>query len=598
MTNTKWARVGTYWELFERGKYQQIRELVRPPGGSSEARAALIAALAWMGRKAEAWELYRLDPHFFSAQDLARCRFALVVTLVRASRWSIAKRILQESLAQAELAESAATAQAMAFGFFDRGRYQQASKWGRRALQRAFAQGDEFFQLLAMDLLGHCLFLRGRRAEGLSLLSEAVLLAEARGENDTVQALKASILRFEAEIGRRPESICQELEVAVRNLRLEDSYSKGDLILEWARQLTRRGRWSEARQKLDELAPALYGWGNRRKEALLQFRLAEVAFRQGDRSAVVHMLGSARRCLSQVKDPHYEKILLGLEIKIQSQLWGQGASSEQLSRLEELTRLESDPPHERYLRRLGLSPSSGEQQPALIRAGEDPFGDEWDRVLSDPTRVWEFCRKTEAWGFLPQLLGFPPGAEVWGLTPESRFFRLHSEGVFVSEAPFSALHLKLFRRLKKGAASKASLIQEVWGYEYEPLRHDALVYSSLAGFRRSLGPGAADLLTTETGWSLREGVRFFEADEDATPVRLRLDEESRTFPQQENQMGLNERQIRFLRRLRPEDFISISDYKARFRISTMTAWRDLSSLVEKGHLRSLGAGRATRYCRR
>lgn len=59
---------------------------------------------------------------------------------------------------------------------------------------------------------------------------------------------------------------------------------------------------------------------------------------------------------------------------------------------------------------------------------------------------------------------------------------------------------------------------------------------------------------------------------------------------------LNVRQLILLKSLREIDFTIVKQYSKRFKVSTMTACRDLSHLQQQGQVLRLGKGRATVYC--
>jgi hypothetical protein len=60
---------------------------------------------------------------------------------------------------------------------------------------------------------------------------------------------------------------------------------------------------------------------------------------------------------------------------------------------------------------------------------------------------------------------------------------------------------------------------------------------------------------------------------------------------------LNHRQIEFLRDLRSGEFIDVHSYRRRFKVSEITACRDLAALARGKYLERHGRARATRYSR-
>jgi predicted HTH transcriptional regulator len=61
------------------------------------------------------------------------------------------------------------------------------------------------------------------------------------------------------------------------------------------------------------------------------------------------------------------------------------------------------------------------------------------------------------------------------------------------------------------------------------------------------------------------------------------------------ELGLNERQAKSLSFLQKRGFLTRSDYQKQFRVSKMTAFRDLQFLIEKGLIKSEGESISAKY---
>lgn len=592
-TTEKWSAR----RAFERGELRAILEKIPPPGKTSEDRAALIGALAFLGRWAEAEELAS-SLGTLAPSDRARARFCLAVAFTRASSFRKAVQRLKEGRADAECADRPETFQAAAFYFYFLGDFRRAIRWGRRSLRAALAVGDSFIHLAALDLLAHSQMQLGRRSSGLRLFEVTAQMAAEKGYSTLALSSRLAKLRYEAEAGYRADTIVGELQEALASLAPVDTYSRANLVMELTRQLTLRGRWAEAKQLLDLEAPSIYSFQDRRQEATLQLRLGELAFRQGDLPSAMHFTRSARRCLHKVADKLYEVRVLGLEGKIQRILMDSEPPPADTARLRELSEARPSRINTQILARAGAAP-----EPAST-SGEDLIHDLFLDLARDRGQGLRGLIDRGYLGLWPLVAGLRPGEEVLFIDDRAHVISVSARGVSRSDEAWAALPLKLLRRLARGHAGKEELIREVWGYEYEPLRHDSLIYAGLGNLRRLLGDSAAWIETSESGWNLRAGVVL---REEAQPRSLSpatvSSKESTGNPYHiapsvtvdAGRADLNFRQVKALKELEKREFWDLRTYKKVFEVSTMTAWRDLDSLMEKGFLIRLGKGRATRY---
>jgi uncharacterized membrane protein len=161
--------------------------------------------------------------------------------------------------------------------------------------------------------------------------------------------------------------------------------------------------------------------------------------------------------------------------------------------------------------------------------------------------------------------------------------------------------------LKDSPKSKEFLVREVWGYEYDPFRHDSLVYSSINKVRQLLAPHADWVQLTEEGYFLSPTVKVI-LKNNLKPAILAKDLKVKTgklppatakvrLPTKwsKHLKDLNFRQIQILDYLKNNPSISVLELSTKLRISKPTATRDLSKLFELGIVSRVGQGRATRY---
>lgn len=567
---------------FERGEFREILQGHPSSTRDSATVGAIICSLASVGRWDEANAMARQRALELEPRDRARVRFVLAVEATRTSRFSTAARWLRENREDIQTKDFSEVRQGIAFHFYYRGVFDRAASWARRALKRSLREGNSYIRLLALELLAHSLVQTGQRQVGLRLLRESASQARGRESFELAEAIDSAVLRYEAEAGFRPQEILQELRDKIEKGAFEDIYSLSNLVLELARQLTLRGRWGEAKRLLDRESPRIYGFEERRLETVLQLRLAEIADRQGDEPALVHFLRSARRCLGRVADRHYELRILGLEAKWERDYRG-GLSENVRARLAELSAAHPSRLNEQILFREGLA-----QEPETV-PGEDPLFDLLRLLPSDRPRALSRLLEEGYLGLWPREAGLPAGAEALVVLDDGRVLSVSREGVNLSSEAWPNLPLRLLRRLSRGGADKQQLLEDVWGYRYDPIRHDSLIYSGLATLRRYLGEASVWIENRDEGWALRAGIVW--RDEG----RRRTDDAPMSVTAPAEDEDLNLRQIRALRELAKREAWDVRSYRADFEVSTMTAWRDLEGLRLKGVLRRVGHGRATRY---
>jgi Fic family protein len=145
---------------------------------------------------------------------------------------------------------------------------------------------------------------------------------------------------------------------------------------------------------------------------------------------------------------------------------------------------------------------------------------------------------------------------------------------------------------------KADLIEGVWGYDYHPLQHDPLVYSTISRLKATMGTFAGWIETSEKGYSLRSDVELRHFGGKFVESADREENETvktRETPASTGEESLNHRQIMIMRELKRREFLAVRESMKIFKVSEITASRDLSSLCKMGLVSRVGRGRSTRY---
>ena len=576
----------------EKGEFLEIAKTIRPPGKTPEETEILISSFSFLGRLEEATGLLQARSSVMNTEEKVRARFSLGLAALRASKFQTAKKLFMLNVKSATPAVQDYSSQGVALYYYFFGQFEKSQKWGQRALTAAMKNGSPYTQLLATDLLGHSHVQMGHRPEGLRLLRQSVQLALDSDKPFTAESIDAERLIYEAQFGSRAGESVRSLENFSSSLRAQSSYTRGNLLLERGRQLTLRGDWKRARETLDQGSFQIYQYGLRRQELTLQHRLAEVSFRQGDFSSALHFLQAARRCLNQVSDRAFEIRILGLELKLLENQNESALIAQKKQRLLELSAHYGDQINRQILERKGWSKNRTEGS----RPGEDPLHDFLKSLEESPGDSLRACLEHGWYNFLPEVLQKPRNKRrLIVLEDQVSWVSISSEGVLFEADALTGQSHRLLWLLSTGPQSKESLVQKIWGYEYDPLRHDSLIYSALSSLRKALPAQSSILETTEQGWRLTDPCEFLSKKFDwSVDTQVRPASSKQPF---DPSLGLSLRQEQAYRVLaqQKKEFWDIKTYRSHFKVATMTAFRDLKDLVEKGYLVRRGQGRTTCY---
>ncbi|MGZ3670719.1 MAG: ArsR family transcriptional regulator [Bdellovibrionota bacterium] len=432
----------------------------------------------------------------------------------------------------------------------------------------------------------------------LRLLEEARELANRLGNESVSNSIAVSVELHSAEFGLSGAEGVASLERRLAAVGTEDNYSSANVGLELARQYTRQGRVLDAAKALESVAPSIYANQNRRQEITLNLRLAELAFQRGDFFGARHYLHFLDRLLHREVDATFELAALGLSRKL---LLAEGKSAEApLARWKELSQDFGTTRDDNLQVRLSLlGPERENQEDRVHRVLQS------SRLLADPA---DRLRPLLEQGLLcdaSAAAGLPAaGRAALAVLPQSLGqLSRDAGGIEWVSSPLSSLQAKILRLVSQGGGcDKATLVEKAWGYRYDPLRHDAMVYSALSALRRSLGKAAHWIQATEAGYSFSalvlwpvmppaRAVKPAAAEKNSVPTS-----ESPEASIDESLLPhLNHRQIEILEWMRGHRFLAVGECRIRFDVSEITALRDLDGLRRHGLVVRSGKARATRY---
>ncbi|MES2767928.1 MAG: DeoR family transcriptional regulator [Bdellovibrionota bacterium] len=310
-------------------------------------------------------------------------------------------------------------------------------------------------------------------------------------------------------------------------------------------------------------------------------------FLSGDYSRALNALSSAKRALRPGVDHLLEVETMGLEFKLFSNLYMKKECEVLFPKLQKLSKKFGNTYQIRFLNR-----DENKIASSAVRAGEDLLGDLYDQIRAEPENAINSILKTDYHAFLYDLLPLSREASVIYLDLEPGTLTLFQRGNVNHTDGLTPQLRKIILCLSEGKEmDKEELITRVWGYKYDPLRHDNIVYSAMTLLRKLLGEKSSWLVTTESGYKWLAGVEIKshltnEAQNIEAIIPKKLDVNFNT---------LNFRQMKILQFLKNNESIDVQKCKKLFNVSDITASRDLSSLTRSNSLIRVGKGRAIRY---
>lgn len=571
----------TLGDLFYRGRHREVcRRTVDSKSGLVRPGelSYVVGSLCFLGRLDEArWLLEKgEDPQ-------PEADFYLGLGLCRHSRYGEARRVfggLLRSHARSSRARDAFFAfQGVAFYRYFCSRPRRAIYWADRAYRSATLSGFLFGKFLSADLTGHCRLQAGDCAAGLKRLEEAGEYARLLGDGGILRANRVALACYRIQLGLEKDlGVLEDLLAQVED---QDTYTRSTLLLELGHQFHLRGAWARAREVLNGACRVIHSVGHRRHGALLNLHYAYGSFLCGDLHQGLVLTGAARSELDLQVDQPLEILALGLEHRLRRAL-NLKISAESRARLIVLTQRTGLERGKRQLRR--------ETGKATLPPGEDPLGDLLDSLNGKGRRGW---MDLLAAGYVGPLVPLLPGTGpriVLGLSNTGLLLLGEDQAVWRPKGMTDIL-VRVLAALASGPKDKEELVQGVWGYGYDPVRHDSLIYSTMSRLRQALQPFDDWLEVSELGYQLDDSVAVHSLPAPA-PARVRAPQELSLAEER----FLNPRQGETLSWLGDNEWISVRDYQVRFHVSRVTASRDLSQLAKQNLVTRQGKGRATRYC--
>jgi hypothetical protein len=580
-------RVGILENLFYKGTYSEVlTQSVDSPNWSQaqEDIPFVVGALSFTGRIEEA-EIF--IQKIIVQRALVIARFFLGVGYTRLSRYPLAQKVFAENFRATRRKKTSDmelffSYQGLSFFRFFSGRLKLAERSSKLAFQYANKADYLYGKVLSTDVRAHILIQLGEVSRGIKLLSNLKSLCEHLDNSSLPKAILISEVTYKSRFGL---GSIESLQGAIKNLDPGDNYSFANLLLEHSRQLAIRGNIDAAYKSLDEASRIIYSNQNRRQEVVLNLRYAQLMYLSGDFSRGLNAVRAAKRALDTNMDSILEVEALGMEYKFFLNLGMKKGCEELLPKLEYLSKRFGNNIQIRIYSRNQSGETHG------LRKGEDLIGDLMDQICQDPESAISLISKSEYYGLFYEVLLVEKGSSVLYLDLQPGTLTLFDRGNVIHKMGLTPLLKKIILCLAKGVTEKGSLVSQVWGYKYDPLRHDSIVYNSMVQLRKLLGNRAHWLVTSEGGYGLQAGIIIKShskvVDTSHKPV-LSPDIMA-------DSASLNLRQIKILQFLKKNECIDVQKCKKLFNVSDITASRDLSALTKMNTIARIGKGRATQY---
>lgn len=579
-------------QSFYQGDYNKIVEAFdsSPSSFPEKDLSILVGAFSILGRIIEAeGVLEKIDIDSQQTQWL-ESKFWMAIGKVRSGNFKEAKNQFQE-IADAGVKSKVPedkfwAAQSIVFFSAYVGDYQKTEAFSMQSLKWATTCANNYFRVLALDFLGQSQIYLGKVNSGLNILSQAIKLSRKEKWKNLHHQFELSQMILSVQYGANEQGIAT-LEKLVQSRAYEDSYSKGYLLLELARQRHLHGDFLGAHESLSEASKTVLKSGNRRQKIILHQRSAHFSLVSKNFAQAETNLQAAQQAIDSFVDKNFEVIQCDLNYRL---LLAQG-KNEKANKLKAeiilLSKNSSLAMNLRILRRRGWINA----EPLGL---EDLRADIIDSLHSKKPKeeIIKECLQSGLLYFLSDILELAHAEKsiFLNLSPGCLSF-VSKDFITHNPSPLTVLQRKLLLAVAQGS-SKAAIIKEVWGYEYHPLRHDNLIYSSINHLKSKFGAAEEWLVNSESRYALAPGVHFKVMGEEP---KAKMAAPSIEIGDSALDSNLNFRQRKIISYLNGNEYIDLQECVKIFNVSPITASRDLSYLSQSKILARVGRARATKY---
>ncbi len=552
-----------------------------------------LGALVFTGRHKEARLLYKQFESQLNQESLIITRFHLGISYTRTSDYDLAKSYFIQNLGEFRKNKKKLKPQTSWFVFqglsFYRyffSRHKKSQLFAEKAYSFLLLEDNppELLLTLSLDIQGHNLIQLGQMSQGLLLQKQAYKITQKLKMQDWSSELEISFFSYQSEFDDSVRKQIQTLIKLLKNTSNKNDHSRSELILQTAKLFLLSGQYQKASDFLANNFHFIYENNNKRKIAKLNTLMAQLMFLRGQNIEALSLTQVAQKNLSPSTDIALLLPILGLERKVLRTL---KQDTDEIDLKMAMILSKSD----RYLntRIHNRTLSMKSEYPF----GNDPLGDLIDGIYRKDYSSLKRAIEKGALGLLPVFFDVKPGQKTIIVSDQlGQLITVNDDEVKVHETKLTKNHFLLISHLSHSGISKEALIEKIWGYEYDPLRHDSLIYSSMGRLRKILEERKNWISADESRYYLDPEVEVIYPTQKVLSPKTQ--NSTLSAETKKSQQSFNYRQLETIND--PEiTAISVSQYGEKWGVTRMTALRDLKDLTKKGLMYKTGQGKATRY---
>lgn len=486
--------------------------------------------------------------------------------------------------------------QIMAIYAYYQSRYKCCLNIVKRSRAESISLENSFWKILAIDLLGHTHVMMGEVHKGIYLLEEAHDLALSLNNKAFREATQVSILNYQSQYTSDPQALILKIERKLKSIARQDNYSEGSLTLSLAHLHMLVGHMEKAQKMLLHSQKIIFSSSNPRQKCKWFFEKGYFHYLEGKYDLTLDLLNEAGQLINHEFEIGLSLKILGLKRTLFSILNKETKEIDQV--LINLTLKIGDPQAMNKLARLKLLPKEQTEDPLQSMFDDFFTNNNYSSLLDSGyfgvlrTQLINKSEHSQQSFFITDL--WKNGLLI--ITPKL---------IYVKKTGVSTLLVNalLVLTLKK-SISKEDLVQKIWGYQYDPIRHDTLLYGLIHRLREILGPLEKSLVGENHHYFFTHSFKHLELNPHqpkSTSESTRKSTKEKLEPVEKLQVGFqkevnwNIRQHRVLNLMSSGQSFSVSEYAKLFNVTTMTALRDLRELHKAHKVKVYGKARATTY---
>lgn len=548
----------------------------------------ILGSFCFLGEHEKARTIYKEYKSFFGLKDLIFVRFHLGISYTRTSEYKKAKEQFLGNWQYRHSKKVGSTErfliyQGLSFFRYFFSRHGSSLSFAKKAQEEFLhrkAAPAPLYEAFVLELIGHNYFQLGKPAKGEVFFKKALKVAKENQFIQLIEEFEASLKIYQSQFDINIDKHIKKLKTLLKKTSQANDYTSSELVLQIAKLYFLKGQYKNASEFILQHFSIIYKNDNKRKLAILNTLLAQLLLPKQQYMEALSLLKVAKEKLDKHIDVNLLAPILGVERKIFKILsLNHNDIDEQLRGLVVGTDKALVQQLDRRERGQGFNSLE-----------EDRVGRLFDSASRGDYSILDEVIEYNFYSLIPKLFGPFEKKKLIILHPKNKgFFLADEEEVKFYSKRLSTSQIQFLVSLHNGVQSKESLIRAVWGYrDYDPIRHDHLVYTMLKRVRKAL--------ETRAFWIHSSGDDLFSLDSEVGLVLNKgnsLKVESKKY-EVEIPEELNFRQVQILEDLFDGPF-SAGDVATYFSITRMTSFRDLSHLVELGYLEKRGKGRGTKY---